>query len=377
MDTANITGKAGLVARLGQLHDSRKKRGIRHSQISIITLAVCALLSGAKTIQAIAEWGLQLSDPMMKRLGCRWRPWDGKWISPSEPTIRRTLQRIDPNEVDQVVGSWVAGHEVDGDAVAVDGKALRGSGGPNRKPIHLVSALLHKERVVLAQQQVSDKTNEITAFQPLLKNLDLKGKVVTADAMHTQVKHAKFLKEKKGADYVFTVKENQPNLLENIKLLEPVDWSAPVVEVDKGHGRLETRQTQTSTSLKDYIDFPYAEQVVRIERHTTRLDGSFFRDDETSYAITSLSRQQADDRRIARLIRGHWSIENSLHWVRDVTFDEDRSTVRTKAAPRVMATLRNLVISVLRFTGVTNIAQAVRKMTWASASGAAFKLLGL
>ncbi|MDT3700430.1 MAG: ISAs1 family transposase [Thermincola sp.] len=133
--------------------------------------------------------------------------------------------------------------------------------------------------------------------------------------------------------------------------------------VDKGHGRIEVRKIRTSTALNDYIDFPYAAQVCRIERITYRLDGVLLRN-EVAYGITSLTPEQADAKRLLSLNRGHWCIENKLHWVRDVTFDEDRSQVRVGQGPRVMATLRNLAISLFRLHEVKNIARALRKCSW-------------
>jgi len=131
------------------------------------------------------------------------------------------------------------------------------------------------------------------------------------------------------------------------------------VTIDKGHGRIEVRKIQTSTALNDYVTFPYVRQVCRIKRITYNLDGELMRE-EVVYGITSLSVEKANAERLLALNRGHWSIENRLHWVRDVTFDEDRSQIRTKQSPRVMATLRNLAISLFRLHNINNIAKAVR-----------------
>lgn len=132
---------------------------------------------------------------------------------------------------------------------------------------------------------------------------------------------------------------------------------------DKGHGRIEARIIQTSTALNDYLEFPYVRQVCRIERTTYKLNGEFMRS-EVAYGITSLSPEKADAQRLLSLNRGHWCIENRLHWVRDVTFDEDRSQVRIGEGPRVMATLRNVAISLFRLHNVKNTAQALRKCSW-------------
>ncbi len=135
------------------------------------------------------------------------------------------------------------------------------------------------------------------------------------------------------------------------------------VEYDKGHGRIETRSIQCSDALKDYLEFPYCDQVFKIRRITTDLDGGNERS-EMAYGITSLSPEQATPQQVAQKVRGHWRIENSLHWVRDVTFDEDRSQIRIGAGPRVMASLRNLAISLFRLYGFRNIAEALRYCSW-------------
>lgn len=167
LNLVNIEQERGLLERLEQLKDSRKSRGVRHSQASILAVAVCAFLSGARSLAAMAEWGSKLSVELLKRLKCRWRPRDGKWVAPSEPTLRRALQSVDAEELDRVVGEWLQ-EQADSNARAVDGKALRGSAGSRGKPVRLLSSLLHKERVVLGQQVVWDNPTEITALHPLL-----------------------------------------------------------------------------------------------------------------------------------------------------------------------------------------------------------------
>ena len=129
--------------------------------------------------------------------------------------------------------------------------------------------------------------------------------------------------------------------------------------MDKGHGRIETRRIWTSTELKEYLEFPYNEQVVRIERFTTDLTGTMLHHEIVS-GITSLRPEKAGPKRLLEINRGHWGIENKVHYVRDVTYDEDRCRIRTKSGPRVMASLRNLAISILRLRKQTNIAQALR-----------------
>jgi len=224
MNSINIENNGGLLEYLSKLKDPRKPRGIRHDQISILAVAICAIISGSKTFASIGEWAADLPQSLLKRLRCRWHDDKEQYIPPSEPTLRRTIQSVDANEVDKVLGDWICSQCV-GNVIAIDGKVLRGSADSDGKKVHLVSAFLHKEKVVIAQEAVDKKSNEITAFQPLLKDLDIKGMVITADAMQTQVKNATFVVEEKGADYIFPVKNNQGNLNKDILDLDDEDFS--------------------------------------------------------------------------------------------------------------------------------------------------------
>lgn len=230
LNHVSLDTPGGLLARLETLQDPRKRRGIRHSQASVLAVGICATLAGARSFLAIGDWAGDLPQDVLRRLKCRRHPDTNLYISPSEPTLRRTLQAVDPDELDILVSNWLA-EQADDQAVAFDGKTLRGSKGANGKPMHLMAALLHKEGVVIAQRAVDEKSNEITAARPLLEPVDLRGKVVTADAMHTQTGLASFLVEKKGADYLFTVKGNQATLLDAIKDLDEDDFSPSVPAV--------------------------------------------------------------------------------------------------------------------------------------------------
>jgi predicted transposase YbfD/YdcC len=164
---------------------------------------------------------------------------------------------------------------------------------------------------------------------------------------------------KKKADYVLTVKDNQPTLKKDLEDLKLADALPQCETTEKDHGRIEVRSIWTSQELNDYLEFPHVHQVFCIRRNVSHL-GKNRDSSETVYGITSLSPAKASPQRILELNRGHWSIENKLHWVRDVTFDEDRSQIRTGNAPRVMASLKNLAISILRRCGATNIAKTLR-----------------
>jgi len=209
-----IEEKGGLMDLLKTITDPRKPRGVRHPVVAIVALATCACLSGARSFEAIAQWAAALPRDPLRRLGCKRKK------PPSEPTFRRTLQRLDATSLDQKIGQWLATQNIlAGKAIAVDGKTVRGARDGEKKAPHLLSAVLHHEGIILAQQPVDDKTNEIPMIQPLLKDLNLQDAVVTADSLHTQKKTARYLVNKKKADYVFTVKDNQPTLKKEIQEL--------------------------------------------------------------------------------------------------------------------------------------------------------------
>lgn len=224
LNRVELKGEGGLIEVLRRIKDPRKRRGIRHQQVTILALAILAMLSGARSFLAIAEWAKSQTQDILRLLGCRKDPRTGRYLPPSEPTIRRTLQAVNAEEVDRVLGDWLAG-QCKGKVIAFDGKTLRGTRDREGKALHLLSALVYEEGVVISQCEVEEKSNEITAARPLLEPLDLKGKIIVADALHTQGELARYLKEQKGADYVFFVKGNQENLLKDIQDLKEEDFS--------------------------------------------------------------------------------------------------------------------------------------------------------
>jgi predicted transposase YbfD/YdcC len=245
--------------------------------------------------------------------------------------------------------------------VAVDGKTLRGArrADGDGRPVHLLAAMDHQSRAVLAQRQVGGAPEEVPTFAPLLDGLDLAGVVVTADALQTRPDTAEFLVTGKHAHYLFVVKANQPTLLDRCARLA---WrNVPVGDRsrDRGYGRIELR-TLKAVSVKRF-GFPHASQAIQVTRKIRDLDASPRRfKTVTVYALTSLPFQLARPARLADLLRGYWAIE-ALHHVRDVTFAEDASQVRTGAAPNVMACLRNLAVGVLSRAGPVNVAAALRR----------------
>jgi len=204
--------EGGVREMLARIADPRGRRGLRHPLVSILAMALGAMLCGAQSFEAIAQWAASLSEETRRRLGGRGRR------APSEPTFRRTLQRLDAGAFDREVGAWMAKPlSIRGEAVALDGKTLRGSREGEKPAVHLLSALLHREGLVVAQSRVAAETNELKTVKPLLQDVDLEGAVVTGDAIFVEKENAAYLVREKKADYVFTVKANQPTLLADVR----------------------------------------------------------------------------------------------------------------------------------------------------------------
>lgn len=206
-----LQSKGGLIDVLKTVADPRKPRGVRHPVVTVVAIAVCAVLSGARSFQAIAEWAQTLGRDALRQLGSKHH------APPSEPTIRRVLQAVDALSIDERLGQWLASLcQKDKRAIAFDGKSLRGAHDFGKKPPHLLSAILHQEAVVIGQIAVEEKANEISNLPELLDKVPLEGAVATFDALHAQRETARLLVEEKKADYLFIVKDNQPSLRKDI-----------------------------------------------------------------------------------------------------------------------------------------------------------------
>jgi predicted transposase YbfD/YdcC len=349
-----------LADHLAVVPDPRKRRGIRHTLRSILLIAAAAVCAGGRSLAAISEWAADAPQHVLALLGARHDPRHDRYRPPDEATLRRVLQRVDAEAVDAAICAWLQERHRrlprtrdEQTAIAVDGKTLRGARHPGTGPVHLLAALEQDTGTVLAQAQTATKGGEIAGFVPLLDRIDLRQAVVTADALHTTAEHARYLVAH-HADYVLLVKQNRRYLLDK---LTPLHWhnTPSHTSTGRGHGRHEHRTIQV-LPVPDGVHFPHAAQVFRLHRHVTHTTTGKIHT-ETVLGITSLD---TSPEQLARHIRGHWHIENRLHWVRDVTYGEDASRIRTGNAPRVMAGLRNLAISALRLAGHNNIAAALR-----------------
>jgi predicted transposase YbfD/YdcC len=367
-----LKNKESLFTQLRKVPDSRDNRGKRHPLAFILALSVCAMISGAKGFRGIYDWAKKLSRYDLKRLGATRKK------IPALSTFREVLSGIKAEEFDHIIYSWLGKTRLEGAAaISFDGKTLCGTRGGQQKAIHLLSALLMDEKVTVAQAHVGEKTNEIPVLQKVLQGMEIKNKIITADAMHTQAETARIIVQDKHSDYVFTVKDNQENLK---KKLQSLDYEASPPEarfttVEKGHGRIDTKTIMVNSTIRIHTAIPFISQTFKLIRTSTDLSGNNPTQD-VAYGITSCSPSDASPEKLLRLLRGHWNIENSSHYVRDVTLGEDASRIRTGSAPRIMATFRNLCISLLRILGVTNIARGISHFSW-SPKSEVFRILQL
>jgi len=213
-----------LYQQLRALPDCRKHRGIRHSYRTILTIAMAAVVCGAKSFAALSEFAALLTQAQLQRLYARFNKTKGCFAPPSESALRRTLQVSDADALDQILGQWLFAQSDPKDPIAIDGKTLRGARRKEGSHVHLLSAFLHQQAMTIAQIEVGEKTNEIPELKRLLTPIDITGRIITADALHTQQETARYIVEEKKAHYLFTVKENQKTLLEDIAALGPDDF---------------------------------------------------------------------------------------------------------------------------------------------------------
>ncbi|MGH3847284.1 MAG: ISAs1 family transposase [Pseudonocardiaceae bacterium] len=369
--------------------DPRDPRGIRHSLAGILAMCTAAVLCGCVSLEDITAWVGSADRGVLAALGCR-RDAVGILTPPHPETVSRVFAELGAQALAGHAGVFLARRArlgpvvfpVDAPgwlpAVAVDGKALRGAVGADGGVPYLLAAATHDRCAVVAERLIGPKSNEVPQLAPLLRELNdhvpLSGHVVTVDAGHTVRAHATFLREELGAHYVMTVKANTPRLLAE---LDALDWAAVPVghqSTETGHGRTERRTIQVMDAPERIQSmFPHVEQVFLIERYVTRkvrkrrknsrrYTTTEIKTAVAALCITSLSAREAAPEHLAGYVRGHWSIENKIHWVRDVTYREDASRVRTAARPRIMVTLRNLAIGLIRQAGHTKIAATIRKI---------------
>ncbi len=325
------------------INDPRVDRTKEHLLSDVIFITIAAVICGAGTWNEIELYGKTKE------------PWLRKYLSlkngiPSHDTFNRVYSLLDPQELEESFINWVkdVSELTEGEIISIDGKSIRGSRKHNSKSmVHMVSAWAHQNHMVLGQVKTSEKSNEITAIPRLLEIIAIKGCIVTIDAMGCQTEIAKKIIQKE-ADYVLAVKGNQGNLEQDInytiKICKPVDTYK---DTDAGHGRIETRQCRVYSDLSN-IENAYRwenlKTIVRVEsvRH---IKSTGQQQKETRLYITSL---EPSAKKIAETIRAHWGIENSLHWVLDVAFNEDHSSKTNPNAVENFSIINRIALNLVK-----------------------------
>jgi predicted transposase YbfD/YdcC len=356
----------GLLTVLTLVPDPRKPRGRRFPLVFVLAVAAACTLAGAKTFREIGDHAADLPQNVLRDLSGKPHPLRRKIIAPSETRIRTLLHLISTEILDQVIGSWLrdladAG-KLDGllTAIAIDGKWLRGV---LDGQVKLFAAMLHEEKAIIAQHRIPDETTETTQVKALLEHVGLDGAVVTADAVNAQRDTADYIAGPaedggRGSAYFLFIKGNQPKLQSAV--FGAIQAGCPRdpdhTELDYGHGRIIKRSIWVADA--DGIDFPHVRQIARIRRDGYDAGGALI-SKEIVHAATSLGTGRASAADLAKLARGQWGIE-SVHWLRDTAYGEDANTGYAGNGPQAMATLRNLAISLLYISGVTEITRTLQ-----------------
>jgi predicted transposase YbfD/YdcC len=349
--------------------DPRSRHGRRYALSFLLTCLVAALVCDCNSLDAVGQWCREHRALLEEVFGPR------RHLTPTGSLYRKLLPRLNAAAVEAVVGTWVQAtlHAPADEPLAADGKTVRGAATAEAAAPHLLSVSTMHSQETLLQVRVDEKTNEIPVLQAVLPLLPVAGRMVMADALHTQVATAQQIVDQGGA-YVLTVKKNQPDLYAALALFfaQP---TAPLAEdrtVDYAHGRREERVLRTSEELNHYLGerWPAVAQVGQLTR-TVRTKESTTQ--EVVYLLASASPVAAPPARLSGLVRAYWGIENKRHYVRDVTFGEDRSRLRRGDAPQILACLRNLAITLLHRTGHT--AMAAGRRHFAAQPGEALTLL--
>ena len=341
-------------ARMSEIEDPRHQSYVKYPLADILIIIMCAVLCGLDTLGDLVIYAKNREEFFVKELGIE--------KVPSKATFARILSMIDGKEiVEAIIDVLHIRFGTAGEVIAVDGKAIRStskSGNPH-SALQILSAYITESGVILAQESIHEKTNEIPVFQEMLTYLDIKGKTVTADAMHCQRETCRRIVERKG-DYLFGLKENQPSLLEDVRLFfedqtNQNEWESSKT-VEKNAGRIEKRicrKIKDISWLKEH-NWPGLQSVFSIER-IVETRGHCSR--ETSYYISS---RDVCAKQLMMLAREHWKIE-SMHWILDVTFSEDSCRFLTENAHKSMNILRKFALAVHKnFLAVHNIKSSVK-----------------
>ena len=333
----------------GAIEDPRLERNQLYTVAEILLVTLLAVICGAEGWQDVENYGKS----KIKYLRCYF-PYESG--IPSDDTVRRFFRAINPDHFKELFSKWVQciANIVNAKVIAIDGKSSRRSFDGEGNMLHRVSAFATEARVVLAQEKVADKSNEITAIPLLLDLFDVKGHIITIDAMGCQYAIANKIIDK-GGDYIFSLKGNQGSLSEDVELFlntpRTQNTCSTCTDCDKGHGRLETRICFVSNDVewlrKEHKNWITIQSIIRIDSTREMTEKGVKKiTQESRYYISSLKNPTPEV--ALHAIRDHWGIENTLHWTLDMSFNEDYSRIRKENAPQVMAMLRHMALNILQ-----------------------------
>ena len=341
----------GFLDHFGQIKDYRVSKNQLYTVAEILFVTFCAVICGADGWQDVEAYGRSRIYHLREYL-------DYNNGTPSDDTVRRFFRYIDLKNFEQLFRDWVKSiaKKANVKVIAIDGKASRHSFDGDGAMLHTVSAFSTESRIVLGQERVDDKSNEITAIPKMLEWLDVKDHIITIDAMGCQYNIAANIIKKEG-HYIFSLKGNQSSLFDDVKLyFQDQEYQAECAkhtDYDKGHGRIETREclvTNNTHWLRErHPHWSSIKSIIRINS-TRELKSSITT--ESRYYISSLEYPQdkAGAEKMLVNIRSHWAIENSLHWVLDMSFNDDQSRIRKGNAPYAMAIIRHIATNTLQLT---------------------------
>jgi predicted transposase YbfD/YdcC len=368
-ETGIVHDRDSLYGRFHHICDTRGAKGKQYSLVTLLVVIFLAKLAGKDKPDEMADWAKNHTAELTGLLELK------RQQMPSHSTIRRVFHTIlEEAEFDRMAQEYNQQEQTgSGKVLSLDGKALRGTRIADQEPSDQVLSLYNvQDQLVVAQAAVDTKENEIVVAPQVLEQVEIAGKVVTGDALHTQRAISAMIVER-GGHYIWPVKTNQPRLYDDIERLFAPDNPKPgfgkittdfqtAIQVNYGHGRLEKRTIQTSSMLNDYQDWPGLGQVYRLERKFDWVrQGKVFKSScETEYGITSLPNVAASPVQVLLFRRKHWGVETGLHYRRDVTFREDSTRMTIGAAGRILATVHNLVIGLIKRAGYDNAARARR-----------------
>jgi predicted transposase YbfD/YdcC len=335
--------RSSLFDYFAKLSDPRLNRNKKHNLANIIVLSILAVICGAESWDSIEEFGKSRIDFLKKIL---YLP-NG---IPSHDTINRVFSMLKPDKFEVVFISWVNSlrdNNIDKEVIAIDGKTIRGSKDSFHKKsaIHIVSAWANSNQLVLGQRKVDGKSNEIRAIPELLEMLDIKGSIVTIDAMGTQRDIAKTIIDNQ-ANYILALKGNQTYLKEDVEnLCKQMKPDSENEVVEKGHGRIETRNCKVYNQIHLLEDLEKWSDLKSVIQITAEREINEKKTNETRLYISSLN-DEAEA--FNKYIRMHWGVENSLHWTLDMTFREDEQRKRDKNSAQNFAIVRKIVLNLLK-----------------------------